>query len=115
MSTSGAAMQDHARAEQVSVQARGAAHRSQYVVVFALLGILTLVELGVARTSGIPRTGVVIALVAIALAKAALIALFYMHLRFETRILRVTVLAPLLAPAAYGIILIAEAGTRYLR
>jgi cytochrome c oxidase subunit 4 len=108
-------MQDHARAEQGSVKTHGAAQRSQYVVVFALLGILTLVELGVARTSGIARSGVVVALVAIAIAKAALIALFYMHLRFETRILRLTVLAPLLAPAAYGVILIAEAGTRYLR
>jgi cytochrome c oxidase subunit 4 len=108
-------MPDHARAEQIAVKAGGAAHRTQYVVVFVLLGVLTLVELGVARTSGIPRTGVVVALVALAIAKAALIALFYMHLRFETGILRLTVLAPLLAPAAYGLILIAEAGTRLMR
>jgi cytochrome c oxidase subunit 4 len=108
-------MADHARAEQGAARASGAAHRTQYVVVFLLLGVLTAVELGVARTSGIPRGAVVSALVALALAKAALIALFYMHLRFETRILRLTVLAPLLAPAAYGAVLIAEAGTRFLR
>jgi len=95
--------------------ARGAAHRRQYVVVFVLLGVLTLVELAVVRTPGIARAAVVIALVTIAVAKAALIALFYMHLRFETGILRLTVLVPLLAPAAYGVILIAEAGTRFLR
>ncbi len=95
-----------------SVAARGTAHRAQYALVFALLGVLTLVELGVARTSGLSRPAVIVALVAIAVAKAALIALFYMHLRFETRILRFTVLAPLLAPAAYGVILMAEAGTR---
>jgi cytochrome c oxidase subunit 4 len=89
--------------------------RSQYVVVFLVLGALTLVELGLARTSGLSRPPVIVGLVAIAIAKAALIALFYMHLRFETRILKLTVLGPLLAPAAYGVILIAEASVRSLR
>lgn len=92
-----------------------ATRRAQYVVVFAALGVLTLVELGVARTAGISRPAVVVALVGLAVAKAALIALFYMHLRFETRILRFTVLGPLVAPAIYGVVLMAEAGTRVLR
>jgi caa(3)-type oxidase subunit IV len=56
---------------------------------------------------------VVVALVLIAIAKASLIALFYMHLRYETRVLRATVFAPLLAPGLYGIVLIAEAGWRH--
>lgn len=92
-----------------------ATHRTQYVVVFVVLGVLTLVELGVARTEGIARPAVVVALVALAIAKAALIALFYMHLRFETRILRLTVLGPLVAPALYGIVLVAEASVRAWR
>jgi cytochrome c oxidase subunit 4 len=108
-------MSDHARAEQLSAQAAGAAHRTQYVVVFVVLGVLTLVELGVAGTSGISGTAAVVALVALAIAKAALIAIFYMHLRFETGILRATVLAPLLTPAVYGVILIAEAAARSWR
>ena len=91
------------------------AHRAQYLVVFGVLGGLTLVELGVARAPGVARAAVVLALVTLAVAKAALIALFYMHLRFETRILRLTVLGPLVAPAIYGIVLIAEAGTRMSR
>jgi cytochrome c oxidase subunit 4 len=95
--------------------ARGAAHRGQYVVVFVVLGVLTLVELAVARTPGIARGAVIVALVTLAVAKAALIALFYMHLRFETRILRLTVLGPLLAPAAYGLILITETAWRAVR
>jgi cytochrome c oxidase subunit 4 len=89
--------------------------RTQYVVVFVVLGLLTLVELGVARTGGIAKPAVIVALVALAIAKAALIALFYMHLRFETRILRLTVLGPLVAPAVYGLVLIAEAGAKVLR
>lgn len=94
---------------------RGAVHRTQYVVIFVVLGVLTLVELGVARTPGIPKIAVIVALVALAISKAALIALFYMHLRFETGILRLTVLAPLLAPAVYGMILMAEAARRAIQ
>jgi cytochrome c oxidase subunit IV len=106
-------MTEHAHPQQAEV-ATGRRHgRAQYVWVFALLGALTLVELGLASTSGISRPAQLVAFVAIALAKAALIALFYMHLRFETRILRATVLAPLLAPAVYGIILIAEVKARF--
>lgn len=94
---------------------RSAIRRTQYVVVFAVLALLTAVELGVARTEGIARPAVVVALVALAVAKAALIALYYMHLRFETGFLRVTVFGPLLAPAVYGILLILEVGTRSAR
>ena len=97
------------------VEGASAAHRTQYVVIFVILGVLTLVELGVATTSGIARLAVIIALLTLAIAKAALIALFYMHLRFETKILGYTVLGPLLAPAVYGLVLIAEAGTRGFR
>lgn len=107
-------MPDHARADEIAAASPGAAHRLQYLVVFLLLGLLTLVELGVARTSGIPRTGALVAFIALAVAKAALIALFYMHLRYETAFLRLTVLVPLLAPAAYGAILIVEAAARSL-
>jgi cytochrome c oxidase subunit 4 len=107
-------MSDPARAE-MGAPARGAAHRAQYVVTFVVLGVLTLVELGVVRMPGIPTIGVRIALVTLAVAKAALIALFYMHLRFETPILRLTVLVPLVTPAIYGLILIAEAGARAMR
>ncbi len=101
--------------EEVTGRRAGAYARGQYVVVFVVLGVLTLVELGVARTPGIPRGAAIPALVTIAIAKAALIALFYMHLRFETRILRLTVLLPLVAPAAYGLVLMSDAAWRLLR
>jgi|SRR5512134_1690728 cytochrome c oxidase subunit 4 len=108
-------MADHAGAHPAVPAPRGATRTPQYVVVFLVLGALTLVELGVARTPGIARGAVVVALIALAVAKAALIALFYMHLRFETRILRLTVLGPLVAPAVYGVVLIAEASAKVLR
>ena len=108
-------MSELARADGAGARAAPGRRRTQYVVVFVVLGVLTLVELGVARMSGIARPAVVTALVALAIAKAALIALFYMHLRFETRILRLTVLAPLVAPAIYGLVLIAESAARAAR
>ncbi len=102
--------------EGAAGERRAGAHGlGQYAAVVATLAVLTLVELGVARTAAIPRTAAVVALVLLAVAKAALIGLFFMHLRSETRILRLTVLAPLLAPAAYGLVLMADAFWRHVR
>jgi len=110
-------MADVVRAtEGVPGERRAEAHGiGQYVAVVGILVVVTLVELGVARTGAIPKDAAIVALVLLAVAKAALIALFFMHLRFETRILRATVLVPLLAPAFYGIVLMADAFWRHLR
>ena len=114
-------MADHlARATEATepraaARGHGAHGRGQYLVIVAVLAVLTLVELGVARTPLIARPAAVAALVALAVAKASLIGLFFMHLRFETRVLRLTVLGPLLAPAAYGIVLMADATWRLTR
>ena len=81
---------------------------------FGVLVALTLVEIGVVRSAGIPHRAAIVALIAIALAKAALIALFYMHLRYETRILKVTVLGPLIAPAVYGLLLMLDSAARHM-
>jgi cytochrome c oxidase subunit IV len=88
---------------------------SPYLVAFAVLVVLTLVELGVVRNGAISHRAAVVALIGIAIAKAALIALFYMHLRYETRILRLTVLGPLVAPAVYGLLLMLDTTWRHLR
>ena len=90
-----------------------ARRRTPYIAAFAVLIALTLVEIGVVRSAGIPHGGAVIALIAIALAKAALIALFYMHLRYETRILKLTVFGPLVAPAVYGLLLMLDSAARH--
>lgn len=89
--------------------------RTSYLAAFGVLVVLTLVELGLVRSGGIPHRAAVIALVAIAAAKAMLIGLFYMHLRYETRILKLTVLGPLVAPAVYGLLLMLDAAWRHLR
>jgi len=74
----------------------------KYMLVFLGLFVLTLIELGVAFV-GLSRATTIIALVGLAIYKAILVALYYMHLRFEPTRLRVAVLAPL--PLAFILVL----------
>ena len=70
-------------------------HRQpNYMAVFAALAVLTLIEVGVAFV-GFGKTVTILILVGLALWKALLVALYYMHLRFEPPRLIVMVLAPL--------------------
>ena len=48
----------------------------------------------------------------LALAKALLVALFYMHLKSETRSLKLVIAIPLLFPALYAAVLMAESVAR---
>src|SRR5512147_380993 len=111
-------MEAHARDAAAHAPAmppeEAARSRRQVVKVFAALVALTLVELAVAR-SGAGRGPVIAALVGLVAVKAALVGLFFMHLRQETPVLRWTVLGPLLAPGIYGLVLGADAAWRMLR
>lgn len=73
----------------------GAAHpHPRYMLIWGILGVLTMAEVGVAYM-GLPQRLLVIVLVFMALWKAGLVAMYYMHLRFEPRNLIFMVLAPL--------------------
>jgi cytochrome c oxidase subunit 4 len=61
--------------------------------VFALLVVLTAAEVGVALAP-LSKSAQVPMLIALAIAKAALVALYYMHLRFEGRLLRLIAVFP---------------------
>jgi len=65
-----------------------------YVAVWAALAVLTMVELAVVYL-GLPRRLTVISLIFLALWKALLVALYFMHLKFEPKRLLYVVLAPL--------------------
>ena len=89
-----------------------ASHRKQYLVVFAVLFVLTVLEVGMVY-AGVSRALLAGALVTMALAKAMCVALFYMHLWSERRALRMIVGAPLLVlPPLYAIVLMTEAAWR---
>jgi cytochrome c oxidase subunit 4 len=87
--------------------------RRSYVIIFVWLTVLTALEVGVVYT-GLAKFALVSSLIGLALAKAGLVALYFMHLRYETRVMRRTALLPFLAPALYAFVLIAEGMWRKL-
>jgi cytochrome c oxidase subunit 4 len=92
-----------------------AAHvnRKEYLTIFGALFALTILEVGLA-TAHVEKTLLFIGLAGLALVKAALVGLFFMHLKYETRILRMSVAIPMSIPAFYALILIAEGAWRRL-
>ena len=76
-----------------------AAHevKKPYFAVFLVLGAITLFEINVPTFGqyGIPKTAQVLMLIATAVAKGALVALYYMHLKYEPLVLRYVPLVPL--------------------
>lgn len=65
----------------------------RYLQVFAWLAVLTALEIGVIYTP-ISKLAIGLMLVVLAATKAALVALFYMHLAFEKRTLAYIALTP---------------------
>ena len=62
-----------------------------YLIVFAALAILTLIEVGASYLSGDLKVAVLIVL---SLVKAALVILFFMHLKYDSRWYAFIFLAP---------------------
>jgi cytochrome c oxidase subunit 4 len=65
-----------------------------YLAIFVVLTVLTAIELSVAFLPW-SRTAVLLTLVGLAVWKALLVALYFMHLRFEKKPLRILAAAPL--------------------
>jgi len=64
-----------------------------YIKIFIILSVLTAVEVGVTFL-GLPRTLLVTLLVGLAVWKAALVALHFMHLKIEKKTLTIVALIP---------------------
>jgi cytochrome c oxidase subunit IV len=64
-----------------------------YMAIFYWLFALTVVEVAITYMP-IPKALMVTSLVVLAFTKAALVAMYFMHLRFETRTLGVIALTP---------------------
>ena len=65
-----------------------------YYLVWVVLLVLTVAEVGVAFFSAMPKWLLIVLLLGLALWKAVLVALYYMHLKFEPKVLRLLTLAP---------------------
>lgn len=90
-------------------QEHEAGHSSpNYYLIWLILAVLTMAEVGVAFVSSIPKTALAIILVAMALWKALLVAMYYMHLKFEPRRLWIMTAAPLPLAVILVVIVLAE-------
>ena len=76
-----------------------------YTVVFVALFVLTILELYVNRLFDVKSEQVAV-LVALMLAKASLVVLYYMHLRWESRVLRWLIIIPFFAAVFFLAILL---------
>jgi len=87
------------------------ASRKEYFIVFFYLAVLTMLEIGVVKI-GLSTLLKGSALVLLALAKATAVALFYMHLKSEVKILKVMIAIPMCIPLIYALVLCVEAAVR---
>lgn len=84
-----------ALAASAATEERVAHTTPNYYLIWLYLLILTVAEVGVAFMSQLPETWLILILLALAIWKAALVAMYYMHLRFEPPRLVMLVLAAL--------------------
>jgi caa(3)-type oxidase subunit IV len=81
----------------------------RYVAIFAVLAAITLVEIGLTRTSIAPAltTGLFLAF---SLAKASLVVMFFMHLRDDSRVYAAILLLPVVLVLAFSTLMLMSAG-----
>lgn len=70
-------------------------HTKTYLKIFGALAVLTVIEVLISQ-SGMPVTPMIILLVAFALVKAGLVALYFMHLHYDAKFLSIIAYAPLI-------------------
>ena len=84
-----------------------AKHGPSYMAIFWYLAILTVVEIGVIFLP-VARLVVGVLLVSLASAKAALVALYFMHLRLEVKTLGYIALTPVLIGTLLVLVLLPD-------
>jgi cytochrome c oxidase subunit 4 len=74
----------------------GTHQEPNYMAVFYSLAVLTAVEIGVAYMRFLPLLVMGFMLVVLALVKATLVGMYFMHLKFEKRTLGIIAMTPLI-------------------
>lgn len=80
-----------------------------YVLILVLLAVVTFLEVQVPNLPawiGVGEGIVVLLLIVSSVAKAIMVALYYMHLRYEPRILRLVPVAPLIFVALLALVVV---------
>lgn len=83
-------------------------HKKEYFLVFLALALLTGLEIWVAEIPGISKLNKGGSLTLLAVAKAAMVAYYYMHLKEETKWMKFIALIPM-AAVVYATVLCLEA------
>lgn len=79
----------------------------RYMLIWGILAVLMLSKVFVAFL-GLPKPLTIMVLCTLAAVKASLVAMYYMHLRFEPRRLRLMVLVPLPLAVLLVIVVLAD-------
>src|ERR1700688_1279739 len=97
---------------QAAVSGHAVEHEEpNYIAIFIYLAILTAVEL-VVYAVGLPQVAKVGLLVALAFAKAVLVAMYFMHLAIERRVLAIIAIIPLILVTFLCFMLLPDLTTR---
>lgn len=83
-------------------------HKKEYMIIFVVLAVLTGLEIWVAEVNGISKVGKGSALTFLAVAKAFLVAYYYMHLKEDTKWMKFIAAVPIMA-GVYATVLCLEA------
>lgn len=93
-------------AAEIVVQEPVKAHARPYVAVFAGLALLTAVEVYIAQLPIANRNLIIFGLVLFALMKAMLVALYFMHLKYERASLVVMAALPIPVGVLLAVVLL---------
>jgi cytochrome c oxidase subunit 4 len=97
---------------QAAVSGHAEVHEEpNYIAVFIYLAVLTGVELLV-YAMGLPQVAKVGLLVALAFAKAVLVAMYFMHLAIERRVLAIIAITPIMLVTFLCFMLLPDLTTR---
>ena len=105
-------MSDHAHAAAAGHleghdAAPAADHRKDYIRIFVALLVLTIIEVGITYLK-MDRRIMTVLMVGLALTKASLVGLYFMHLRYEKRLLLWVAALPLPLAGGYAIFLMLD-------
>ena len=97
---------------QAAVSGHAVEHEDpNYIAIFIYLAILTAVEL-VVYAVGLPQVAKVGLLVALAFAKAVLVAMYFMHLAIERKVLAIIAIIPIILVTFLCFMLLPDLTTR---
>ncbi len=84
-------------------------HHPNYIAVFWVLVIFTVLEVGITKLP-VPRFPMAIVLIGLAMTKALLVAMYYMHLKFERGVLILIAISPFITAIILVLALVPDIG-----